>query len=63
MIAVENAEKPSVIRVRQEGLNGQDMATLLINIWPDIESALETGALVTVTERNVRLRYLPIQEQ
>ncbi len=63
MIAVENAEQPSVIRIRQEGLNGKDMAELLINIWPGIESALEAGALITVTDRNVRLRYLPIQEQ
>jgi predicted nuclease of predicted toxin-antitoxin system len=62
MIAVANAEKPSVIRIRQESLNGQELAALLISIWPDIASALEAGALVTVTDRNVRLRYLPIQE-
>ena len=62
LIAVANAEKPSVVRVRQEGLNGQQMAELLIDIWPDIESALAAGALVTVTDRNVRLRHLPIQE-
>ena len=36
---------------------------LLINIWPDIESAFEADALVTVTDTNVRLRHLPIQEQ
>jgi predicted nuclease of predicted toxin-antitoxin system len=62
IIAVDNAEKPSVIRIRHEGLKGKDVAELLIRIWPDIESALESGALVTVTDRSVRVRYLPIQQ-
>lgn len=61
IIAVENAHSPSVIRIRQVGLSGQDMADLLIRIYPDIESDLSAGALVTVTEKSVRVRRLPIQ--
>jgi hypothetical protein len=33
---------------------------LLQNIWPGIEDALKGGAMVTVTERSVRVRRLPI---
>ena len=62
IIAVDNADRPSVIRIRQEGLKGKDVAKLLIHIWPGIESALEAGSLVTVTDRSVRVRYLPIQK-
>lgn len=61
IIAVDNAEKPSVIRIRQEGLKAKDVAELLMSIWAGIESALATGSLVTVTDKSVRVRYLPIQ--
>lgn len=60
LLAVNNMETPSVIRIRQEGLKGADMAKLLRGIWPMIETKIEQGAMVTVTEKNIRIRYLPI---
>lgn len=60
LLAVNNMESPSVVRIRQEGLKGSDVAQLLRGIWPMIETKVERGAMVTVTEKNVRIRYLPI---
>jgi predicted nuclease of predicted toxin-antitoxin system len=60
LIATSGERSPSVIRIRKEGLNATALATLLQGIWPTIEDALDSGALVTVTEHSVRVRRLPI---
>jgi predicted nuclease of predicted toxin-antitoxin system len=51
---------PSVIRIRKEGLDAAALAALLLSIWGGIEDALEGGAMVTVTDRSVRVRRLPV---
>jgi predicted nuclease of predicted toxin-antitoxin system len=51
---------PSVIRIRKEGLDAAALAALLLGIWGGIEDALEGGAMVTVTDRSVRVRRLPV---
>lgn len=61
LIAVANASFPSVIRLRWEGLKGREVADLLLRIYAEIELDLKSGALITVTEKNVRVRQLPIQ--
>jgi predicted nuclease of predicted toxin-antitoxin system len=60
LIATSGERSPSVIRIRKEGLNATALATLLQAIWPRIEDALDSGALVTVTEHSVRIRRLPV---
>jgi len=60
ILAVENAREPSVIRIRQEGLRGDALSELIEKIWPKIQTQLETGALVTVTEKAIRVRKIPI---
>jgi hypothetical protein len=49
-----------VIRIRQEGLKGREVAALLLAIWPRIETQIQRGAMVTVTEKAIRLRNLPL---
>ncbi|MEE8060166.1 MAG: DUF5615 family PIN-like protein [Pseudomonadales bacterium] len=61
IIAVDNTVDPSVIRIRQEGLKGADVADLLLAIYPEIGKDLEAGALVVVTDKTVRIRRLPVQ--
>ena len=51
---------PSAIRIRKEGLDATALAALLQGIWAGIEDALVDGAMVTVTERSVRVRRLPV---
>ncbi len=60
IIAVENAQTPSVIRIRQEGLKADKLAELIKRIWPKIQSQIETGALVTVNEKSIRIRNIPL---
>jgi len=59
-LAVNNAEAPSVIRIRREGLKALEIAKLIISIWPKIDLAIQRGAMVTVTEESIRVRTLPI---
>lgn len=60
LLAVENASDPSVIRIRKEGLVGAKLAELLLQLRPHVEQSVRQGAMVTVTDKNVRVRRLPI---
>jgi predicted nuclease of predicted toxin-antitoxin system len=60
LLAISGERDPSVIRIRKEGVDAAALAALLQRIWPGIEDALKGGAMVTVTERSVRVRRLPI---
>ena len=60
ILALENASAPSVIRVRIEGLRGVDLAALIQRVVRVCEGDLVTGAMVTVDERGVRVRALPV---
>ena len=44
----------------QEGLNGAMLAQLLHDIWPKVEKVVEDGAMITVTEKALRIRRLPV---
>jgi predicted nuclease of predicted toxin-antitoxin system len=60
LLATSGENGPSVIRIRKEGLDANALAALLHNIWSGIEDALKSGAMVTVTDRSVRIRRLPV---
>ena len=60
LLATGNERGPSVVRVRKEGLDAAALAALLQAVWPGIEDALDAGAMVTVTDRSVRVRRLPV---
>ncbi len=60
LLAISGERDPSVIRIRKEGLDATALAALLQGIWAGIEDALKGGAMVTVTDRSVRVRGLPV---
>ena len=60
LLATSGERDPSVIRIRKEGLDAAALAALLQAIWPRIEKAFHSGALVTVTERSIRVQQMPI---
>lgn len=60
LLATSGERSPSTIRIRKEGLDATALAVLLQGVWAKIADALNSGALVTVTERSVRVRRLPI---
>ena len=51
---------PSVIRIRLEGLKGQQLAVLLKTVLDRCQNDLESGAMVVVTEVGIRIRHLPL---
>ena len=61
-LALSGARGPSVIRVRMEGLKSREIASLLARVLEQCGSSLESGAMVTVTESNLRVRNLPLVE-
>ena len=60
LLAVSNADSPSVIRIRQEGLRGPELADLLEQVMEKVNPQLQYGALVTVTRTTIRIHRLPV---
>ena len=61
-LAVTNAESPSVIRIRIKGLKAMELARLIEDIWPKVETSLQQGAMVTVTAKSIRIRHMPVSK-
>lgn len=61
LLAFSGASSPSVIRIRVEGLKGQDVASIIGQVIEAIESDLIAGAAATVTNRRLAVRRLPLK--
>ncbi|MCO6046798.1 DUF5615 family PIN-like protein [Aeoliella sp. ICT_H6.2] len=59
LLAERSAQAPSVIRIRIEGLKGPEAAITILKVLTVASDELETGAAVSVTTSNVRVRLLP----
>ncbi len=62
ILATENADSPSVIRVRREGLKGPDFAELIMEIFSQIQDVVIKGAMVSITENAIRIRKIPLSD-
>ena len=62
LLAISGASAPSVIRIRREGLRGADVAALIGQVLEQLGDQIERGAMVTVTDRAVRLHGLPLRK-
>lgn len=60
LLAVRGARFPSVVRIRIEGLKSQQAAELVRLVIIECGQDLASGAFVTVDERQMRVRRLPI---
>jgi len=60
LMALASATKPSVIRIRIEGLDGKALAELLQAVLERAGEDLRSGASVSVIESQVRIRCLPV---
>lgn len=60
LLATSRATSPSVVRIRIEGLKGEETAALLGQVLAVAGTELEAGAVVSVTARRIRVRRLPI---
>lgn len=59
LLALSGARKPSVIRIRREGLRAQELAELIANVVQRFGSQLSAGAMISVTAKTIRVHRLP----
>lgn len=60
LLALSAASNPSVIRLRIEGMKGDRVARIISRVQTSAAIDLEEGAAVTVTERRIAIRRLPL---
>ena len=60
LLALSNAASPSVIRIRIQGLKGDGAARVIRQVAEATERDLIAGAAITVTDRRLALRRLPL---
>jgi predicted nuclease of predicted toxin-antitoxin system len=59
-LAVSGASKPSVIRLRLQGLEGAAVAKLVLGIFEGHATALAEGCMITVKRHKITLHRLPV---
>jgi predicted nuclease of predicted toxin-antitoxin system len=60
LLAANKATAPSVVRIRLQGIKGDALATILLEVIKVVGSELVAGAAVSVTSSRLRIRMLPI---
>jgi predicted nuclease of predicted toxin-antitoxin system len=60
-MALTGSSQPSVVRLRTQGLRGEELATLLRGLLERCEAGLDAGALISVRGHHVRIRKLPLR--
>jgi predicted nuclease of predicted toxin-antitoxin system len=60
LLAASGATMPSVVRIRIEGLKGDRLAKILVQVLARAGKELATGAAISVTRSRIRVRLLPI---
>ncbi|HXV62734.1 MAG TPA: DUF5615 family PIN-like protein [Vicinamibacteria bacterium] len=60
LIALSRDSRPSTIRFRMQGLKGPDVARIVMGLARTHAQELESGVLMTVEKKGVRIRQLPI---
>ena len=60
LLAASRATSPSVVRIRIEGLKGDQLSAILVQVIATAAAELAGGAVVSVTEGRIRVRSLPI---
>jgi len=63
LLAISGASNPSVLRVRKEGLRGEELATLVQEVLEWVGLDWTRGVLVTVNDAAIRLHRLPVLPQ
>lgn len=61
ILALSAAADPSTIRIRIQGLSAEPLAELVRSVLERSRRDLAAGAVVSVTERQIRVRRLPIR--
>ena len=59
-LALAQARKPSVIRIRIEGLRAEEFSELLQRVLHRCADDLQAGAMISVNDFQIRVRRLPV---
>lgn len=62
ILAVTNADSPSVLQVRAHDVLPEHLGKLVVDALEQFRETLERGALVTVDESTARARILPLKD-
>lgn len=60
ILSIQKSTTPSVIRVRIEGLKGDRLADLLVQVVQSIGNELNSGAVASIEPTRIRMRRLPL---
>ncbi len=63
ILAATKAESPSVVQFRTQDVSPAHIKPILLNLLEQYKDYLESGAIISVNERNSRIRILPLQKQ
>ena len=63
ILALTQAESPSVIQVRTQDILPSHLAKIVVSVLRENEALLEQGALIVVDEGRARVRILPLQRR
>ena len=62
MLALTNAEGPSVIQVRTQNVTPSHLSKIVIKTLNEYEKNLKDGALIIIDEHKLRIRILPLKK-
>ncbi len=60
LLALSGFSLPTVIRIREEGLKGPQLAALILRIAGQFETELQSGCVMTFLGGKIRYRALPL---
>lgn len=63
ILALTQAESPSVVQVRAQNILPAHLANIMITVLQTNKTTLEQGALIVVDEGRARVRILPLQKR
>lgn len=63
LLVATGRNRPSVLRIRIEGLRAEGVAGVVRTVWRKVGSDLESGAIASVTQKSIRVRRLPIGQK
>ncbi len=63
LLAFSGEKAPSVVILRLRNLQTDEVMSRLDVVWKDIESPVLEGAIVSLSDKSLRIRTLPIESE
>ena len=63
LLAFSGESAPSVIILQLRDLRTNEIMSRLDAVWKDIESPLMDGAIISLSDKSLRIRTLPIESE